>query len=180
MFLFAFSTVCVFLLSACDQQTETIENNKMVSVTAETISPVQDQEIELNTETEIQNDNIIIENKKYLFDVTDHTIEEFEALLNRAEEVSQAHAPGYEDLKIVMIIHGPDIDWFTRQNYESNRKLIDLAARLDAYEIIDMKVCEKTMSIRGVDRENIPSFIESVPYAPIEIENRLKEGFIHL
>ena len=63
---------------------------------------------------------------------------------------------------------------------DANRQLIELASRLDAYDVIDMKVCEKTMSIRGVNRQDIPSFIESVPYAPSEIKQRLQDGYINL
>ena len=121
-----------------------------------------------------------IENKSYLFDVSMHSIEELEAILARAEEVSQTHPADFEDLEIVMIIHGPDIDWFTHKNYEYNRKMVDLAARLDAYDIIDMKVCEKTMKNRGVSVNDLPDFIESVPYAPVEIDKLLKEGYINL
>ena len=121
-----------------------------------------------------------IENKSYLFDVSMHSIAELEALLARAEEVSQTHPKDFEDLEIVMIIHGPDIDWFTHQNYEYNRKLVDLAARLDAYDVIDMKVCEKTMQKRGVSANDLPEFIESVPYAPVEIDKLLNEGYISL
>ena len=79
-----------------------------------------------------------------------------------------------------MVIHGSDIDWFTHQNYEQNRQLVDLAARLDAYDVIDMKVCKKTMSDRGVKRKDIPPFIESVPYGPTEIKKRLLDGYINL
>lgn len=172
LFLLLFISANLFGLAACDNQTESNKKQNTVAVKSEVETPVQ--------EHQTQNNKIIIENKSYLFDVSNHTIKEFEALLTRAEEVSQAHAPGYDDLKIVMVIHGPDIDWFTQQNYESNKQLINLAARLDAYDIIDMKVCEKTMSKRGVDRKDIPSFIESVPYAPVEIENRLREGYINL
>jgi len=122
----------------------------------------------------------VIENKSYLFDVSNHSIEELEALLIRAEEVSQTHPADFDDLEIVMILHGPDIDWFTQQNYEHNQKLIDLAARLDAYDVIDMKVCEATMQKRGVIQEDLPGFIESVPYAPTEIKYRLQNDYINL
>ena len=79
-----------------------------------------------------------------------------------------------------MVIHGPDIDLFKKDNYENNQQLIDLAARLDAYDVIDMKVCQRTMEMRGVEREEIPSFIESVPFAPTEIKERLNDGYINL
>ncbi len=164
LFLLVFLSIS---LIACDKQTEIVENSKTITISPEIKLPVQDSAPE-------------IENKRYLFDITDHSIEEFKALLTRAEEVSQAQSDDFQDLEIVMIIHGSDIDWFTQQNYEHNRQLIDLAARLDAYDIIDMKVCEKTMSVRGVDRKDIPPFIESVPYAPTEMKQRLNDGYINL
>ncbi len=165
--------MAVFTLTACDTQTETRE-----------LSALPESTVELKTVPAEEQGSMspapIIENKSYLFDVSNHSIEELEALLVRAEEVSQTHPKDFEDLEIVMIIHGPDIDFFTNQKYEENRKLIDLAARLDAYDVIDMKVCEQTMSMRGVARDDIPQFIESVPYAPTEIKQRLTGGYINL
>jgi uncharacterized protein len=172
VFLLLFLSTCLFSLAACDKQTETVENNKIISADTEIKIAVE--------ESKPPTEKIIIENKSYVFDVTNHSIEEFQALLTRAEEVSQAPSNDFDDLKIVMVIHGPDIDWFTQKNYEHNRQLIDLAARLDAYDIIDMKVCEQTMSARSVVREDIPSFIESVPYGPTEIKDRLRDGYINL
>jgi Uncharacterized conserved protein len=121
-----------------------------------------------------------IGNKSYLFDVSDHSLEELKAVLIRAEEISSLQTHEYGDLEIVMILHGPDIDWFVRENQEHNRKLIDLAARLDALDLIDMKVCETTMKQRGVRREDVPAFIESVPYAPDEMKRLLQEGYVNL
>jgi uncharacterized protein len=175
LFLLVFLSINLFALIACDNQTDTtgtVENKKTVVVTTEVLPAVKEQKP--------RSDKIIIENKSYLFDVTDHSIEEFRQLLARAEEVSQVQSDDTEDLKIVMVIHGPDIDWFTQKNYVENQQLIDLAARLDAYDIIDMKVCEKTMIERGVNREDLPPFIESVPYAPTEIADRLRDGYINL
>ena len=121
-----------------------------------------------------------IGNKSYLFDVSDHSLEELEALLERAHEISQVSQEETSDLEIVMILHGPDIEWFTQDRYEENRKLIELAEKLDSFEVIDMKVCETAMDSRGVKREDIPDFIESVPYAPDEIRKLLQEGYINL
>lgn len=121
-----------------------------------------------------------IGNRSYLFDVSEHSREELEALLQRAQEISQLKSENYDQLEIVLILHGPDIDWFTRQNYDQNKNLVDLAARLDAFNIIDLKVCESTMINRNVNREELPPFIESVPYAPDEINRLLQENFINL
>ena len=165
---------CIAFVVACDNDT-TVSNNTQ---------PINTVVSSDRTETPATENTAApkpeIENKSYLFDVSDHSIEELEAILVRAEEVSQAHPEDFEDLEIVMVIHGPDIDWFTHQNHEHNRQLIDLAARLDAYDIIDMKVCEKTMQIRGVEQDDLPAFIEPVPYGPIEIKQRISAGYINL
>lgn len=176
------------LISACEQDGSqdpaTTGHNKVQldpviqsspSAPTETIGP----EISIN-EYNGQNSQFNIGNKSYLFDVSNHSIEELEALLGRAEEITQANSGEYDQLDIVMILHGPDIEWFTRKNYERNKKLIELAARLDTYEIIDMKVCETAMSSHGVSRDEIPAFIESVPYAPDEIERLLNDDYINL
>jgi len=169
LFLLVFSLI---ILTACDNQNEAVEKTAIVPVNPERILDVQ--------EKLPKNLNTAIENKSYLFDVTEHSKDEFRALLTRAEEISQAQPDDFQDLEIIMILHGSDINWFTQDNYEHNQQLIDLAARLDAQGVIDMKVCEQTMTDRGVARENLPPFIESVPYAPVEIENRLREGYINL
>lgn len=165
------SLLCTAFISACDNSEPAKDAVSTIAETNLSNSPV----IEPTSTPKIE-----IENKSYLFDVTTHTVEELEALLVRAEEVSQAHPADFEDLEIVMVIHGPDIDLFKKDNYENNQQLIDLAARLDAYDVIDMKVCQRTMEMRGVEREEIPSFIESVPFAPTEIKERLNNGYINL
>lgn len=121
-----------------------------------------------------------IGNKSYLFDVSNHSMAELEALLGRAEEITQATSGNYDHLEIVMVLHGPDIEWFTQKNFENNKQLVELAARLDSYEIIDLKVCESTMKKQGIERDDIPSFIESVPYAPDFMKRLLREGYINL
>ncbi len=42
----------------------------------------------------------------------------------------------------------------------------NLAKRLDTFDIIDLKVCEITMESMEIDRNQLPPFIESDPYAP--------------
>ncbi len=118
-----------------------------------------------------------IENKSYLFDVSEHTIEELEAVLTRAEQVSRNLPDSYRDLEIVMVLHGPDIDWFTQQNYEQNRDLVALAERLDSNNVIDMQVCEQAMASRGVSSDDIPDFIEPVPYAPAAMNALIEQGY---
>ena len=170
-----FPWLCLLFLSGgCDNAPDTTANVASTPAPAPLAAPVTAAPAE-ETPTQFN-----IGNKSYLFDVSNHSIEELEALLQRAQEISQLDSSNYKDLKIIMILHGPDVDWFTQQNYEHNRQLVDLAAKLDAFDIIDMKVCETTMAKRGVHREDIPAFIESVPYAPDEIKRLLDAGYVNL
>lgn len=194
LFLIVFFQFCTFLaLTGCDSENTTTDSKPTIAsppavetAAEQQIQPIQPIQLIEPIQAPIQQIQPIttiapdIENKSYLFVVNDHTIDEFEALLNRAEQVSQAQPDDFDDLEIVMVIHGPGIDFFTNQNHAENSKLLDVAKRLDEFDVIDMKVCETTMSMRGVERQDIPAFIESVPYAPTEIKTRLEQGYINL
>jgi intracellular sulfur oxidation DsrE/DsrF family protein len=166
------------LLSACDQGEQTSAVTVTPAMTeTETVLELTDPAPTLY----VQSDNqFTIGNKRYLYDISEHSIEELQLLLQRAEEITQAGGDNLEDLEIVMILHGPDIGWFTLDNYDDNRELVDLAKRLDAFDIIDLKVCESTMENMEIDRNQLPPFIESVPYAPDEFNRLTDKGYTHL
>jgi len=167
----------LLLLVACEQDHQ--------SPTA-IVAPVTEQEpvISLTEPPEpvhVQTDSqFTIGNKRYLYDISEHSIEDLKLLLQRAEEITQAETRELEDLEIVMILHGPDIGWFTLDSYDNNKELVDLAKKLDTFDIIDLKVCETTMENLMIDRSQIPAFIESIPYAPDELNRLSQDGYIHL
>jgi len=102
------------------------------------------------------------------------------ALLRRADEVASTSSAEFEQLEIALILHGPDIDWFAKKNYTENKKLVDLAAQLDALEVIDLKVCQQAMEQYGFQDEDIPAFIDRVPYAPDEMRRLEGSGYFRL
>lgn len=121
-----------------------------------------------------------IGNTRYLFVLGEHSVVELEALLRRADEIAQTSLDHFDELDIALVIHGPSVNLFTRGTYPQNRELIDLAAKLDAFHVIDVKICEVSMANAGVSRSEIPEFIESVPFAPDEIRRLTAEGYINL
>lgn len=168
--------ITILLLTGCEQKNE-----------AQTVTESMPEKVSMGTQAvssqinHIQtNSQFTIDNKRYLYDISEHSIEELKLLLQRAEEITQTGTEGLEDLEIVMILHGPDIGWFTLDSYEENKELVDLAKKLDTFDIIDLKVCKTAMEHFEIDRKQIPSFIESVPYAPNEISRLSKNGYIHL
>lgn len=163
--------VCISLLLGCDQNVDP----PVVETIIKNTPPI----IEIEN-TSVDNFEFNREDPRYLFDATTHTVEELTSLLNRADEVLTSKSDGYEELDIVLILHGPDINLFRKKNYSENKELVDLAAKLDAFKIIDMKICETAMSFMNVKRDEVPPFIESVPYAPAEIERLTNEGYFNL
>jgi uncharacterized protein len=168
----------ILFLSACDQD----EQTSTPAVIPPTMEPVPVITVsEPPPIVHIQTDSqFTIGNKRYLYDISEHSIEELQLLLQRAEEITQAGTEDLEDLEIVMILHGPDINWFTLENYNDNKELVDLAKKLDTFDIIDLKVCETSMDSLEIDRDQIPTFIEPVPYAPNEIKRLSDDGYTHL
>ena len=126
------------------------------------------------------NAQVSLGNTRYLFIVQDHSEEELEALLHRVDDIARESLDRFDNLKIALVIHGPSVRRFTQNNYAMNRNLVDLAAKLDAFEVIDVKICETSMASEGLSKTDIPSFIDPVPFAPDEIARLGSEGFINL
>ena len=123
---------------------------------------------------------IMAEDGRYLFRVSLHTPEEIAGLLARAEELAKTRRADGRHAGIALVLHGPEIEIFARENYARFRETVDRAARLDAGRIIEVKMCRTEMQRLGIREEDIPGFIELVPYGPDE-ENRLRRsGYVYL
>ncbi len=102
--------------------------------------------------------------------------EDLDALLTAMEGYLEEGLPSVDP--VVVILHGEEALSFTSRGYASNRSLVDRAARLDAYRLIDVKMCETWMSENEIEADDIPAFIETVPYAPEEIERLEAAGYL--
>lgn len=91
--------------------------------------------------------------------------EQLSALLNRADRI--ARASNFSPIEpVTFVLHGDEINLFKRENYRTNQALVDLAARLDAFEVIDVRVCETWMRDNQVVAADLPPFVEVVPFGP--------------
>lgn len=118
--------------------------------------------------------------KQYAYDIVLHTPEQIREVLQHAEQLSAAPRSGNEKASISMVLHGPEIDFFSIENYGKYKDIVDLAARLDAYNVIEVKMCQTMMRMRGLKSENVPGFIEQVPYGPDEVEKLRQRGYVVL
>lgn len=114
-----------------------------------------------------------------VLDISVHTIEELRVVLDRAEKLAVAPHPEGEEDSVVLVLHGPEVEFFAISNYENYRDIVDQAARLDAFDVVDVRICETMMSKYGLESGDIPSFIERVPFGPGEVARLRREGYVY-
>jgi intracellular sulfur oxidation DsrE/DsrF family protein len=140
-------------------------------------SPVNSQDNGPQVQVEKRTDG------RYVVDVTLHTLPEIEALLNRAEKLHQtSKGKNLKDSStgIALVLHGEEIKFFAKKQYQKNKKIIDKAKKLDANNIIDIKICRTKLRELGLKKDDIPPFIETVPFGPAEIKKLRSKGYLYL
>ena len=122
-----------------------------------------------------------IEQHHYYFDVNDHSEDEVLELLKRAQDVYDSlPVDQRQSLKIAMVLHGPDLQYFAKRNYKKHKALVDTAARLEAFGFIDLKVCAESARSHGVEDDGFPPFVDIVPFGPGEIRELERQGYTKL
>ena len=109
-----------------------------------------------------------------------HTTAELHAVLERADQLLvDGVALQTEPASVTFVLHGPEVRGLLRQNYLQNKATVDLAARLSALGVVDIKVCETWMGGNGVNPDNLQPFVGTVNYGPSEISRLVEEeGYI--
>ena len=116
----------------------------------------------------------------YVFSVTVSSSQQLDVVLDRAEDLRALFNPN-EHGKIAIVLHGDELQLFQKNNYASNRSVVERARLLDQDKIIDIKACQTMMRVLDIEQNELPSFIEQVPFAPAEIERlQNQQGFTRL
>lgn len=105
-----------------------------------------------------------------------HTAEELQAFLQRADEVA-AQVDYQNPDPVALILYGDEIGLFARDRYREHKSLVDLAARLDAFNVVDLKVCEQWLAREGLTTADLPSFLQPVQDGQAEIQRLQLDGF---
>jgi intracellular sulfur oxidation DsrE/DsrF family protein len=113
-----------------------------------------------------------------VIDISVHTLEGLKVLFDRAEDLAMRPQAQGQGASIVLVLHGPEVEFFAIGNYEKYKDIVDQAARLDAFDVVDVKICQTMLDARGIERDDIPSFIEQVPVGPVEIERLVRQGYV--
>ena len=119
----------------------------------------------------------VIPENNVVFDISVHSVDELRSILRRAEELVTGPRSASQPATIAIMLHGREIEYFAIDKYAEYRDIVDLAARLDAYNVIEFKMCETAMKDYGIEKTNIPGFIEFVPNGDRELEQLSRKGY---
>lgn len=116
----------------------------------------------------------------YVFSVTVTSVQQLDVVLDRAEELRELFDPA-EHSRIAIVLHGDELHLFQKQNYSTNQSVVERARLLDQDNIIDIKACQTMMRTLEIGQNELPGFIEQVPFAPAEIKRlQVEDEFTQL
>lgn len=127
--------------------------------------------------TAVEHSNALKDSSRYLAEIRVHTPGEIEAVLQRASMLVDQASDYTAFEPIAVVLHGDEADVFRYGNYQRYQRLIDLAAKLDAFKVIDVRICETWMRLNNVKRSEMPAFVETVPYGPAEERQLKRKGY---
>ena len=111
----------------------------------------------------------------YLARILNDSPDEVAEALKRAETLYlDGQLPADAD-PIAIVLHGPEVEIFFKDKYEEYKNIVDLAARLSAFGVVDVRVCETQSGIMGRRRSRIHPFIGTVPFGPTEVKRLLEQ-----
>ena len=116
----------------------------------------------------------------YLVRIDQNKPEEVEAALLRAEAFYLESSPLLaKSPPIALVLHGPEVEIFFRENYSRYKNIVDLAARLSAFQVVDIKICRTRLRFLEQDEVSLFPFVGTVAFGPDEIARLTdEEGYV--
>ncbi|WP_018015245.1 hypothetical protein [Teredinibacter turnerae] len=116
-----------------------------------------------------------LDEQGYLARIDLNSPSDVESALLRAESWFRSGKLASGQPPLAFVIHGPEVAIFFRENYEKYRPIVDLAAKLSAFEVVNVRVCETSTSDLGHAVGHLQPFVDTVPFGPAEIERLVNE-----
>lgn len=116
----------------------------------------------------------------YFADIELHTSAELFSVLERVDyHFSDGALQQGSTEPVAFVLHGAEALSLRRDNYQQNRELVDLAAKLSAFGVVDIKVCERWMGNNSIEAAELQPFVGTVAAGVAEVRRlRTKRGFV--
>lgn len=106
---------------------------------------------------------------KVVYDVAVNTADAVDKVLDRASYLHQITGSDPFESSIVLVLHGPEIDFFAKKNYAKNKALMQRAQSLTVGGGVIIRMCKIAAQGRGFHPGDIHGFVELVPMGDAEI-----------
>ena len=107
--------------------------------------------------------------QKVVYDVHVKTVAKVESVLDRASHLSKITGADPFDQSIVLVLHGPELNFFAIKNYAKHEELMKRAQSLVESEALKIKMCKIAAEGQGYQAKDIHGFVEMVPMGDAEI-----------
>ena len=107
--------------------------------------------------------------QKVVYDVNVKTLAAMNGVLDRASYLSKITGADPFDGSIVLVLHGPEIEFFARKNYSKYKELMHRAQSLVEGETLKIRMCKLAAEGHGFKPEQIHGFVKMVPMGDAEI-----------
>lgn len=148
----------------------------IVTAESKSIYSISDSERSSDSRSPSSSDRDGTVTQNYLADIRVHTPQELADILTRAEMLlDNGDFAAGKSAPVVFLLHGDEARILFKNQYSANKQVVDLAAKLTAFDVVDIRVCDAWLKRNNLDKTELQPFIESVKYAPAEKKRLLKE-----
>jgi len=119
--------------------------------------------------------------QKVVFDTTYGSPDQLTSILDRASFMSKLNGADPFDTKIVIMIHGEAIPFFSSRNFARYKDLMVRSQSLSQGNVVEFRMCKASAQLQGFKPKDIHGFIKMVPMADAEIVRlQQEEGFAYM
>jgi len=118
--------------------------------------------------------------QKVVYDTAVKTVKALTSVLDRASYLSVLNGADPFDNKIVIVLHGDEIDFFAIKNFAKYKELMTRAQSLTVGGIIEFRMCKIAAEGHGYQPKDIHGFVHMVPMGDAEIVRLQHEGYSYM
>ena len=118
--------------------------------------------------------------QKVVYDTAVKTVGALTSVMDRASYLSVLNGADPFDNKIVIVLHGDEIDFFAIKNFAKYKELMTRAQSLTVGGIIEFRMCKIAAQGHGYAPKDIHGFVKMVPMGDAEIVRLQHEGFSYM
>ncbi len=115
--------------------------------------------------------------QKVVYDTAVSSVAALTSVLDRASYLSEINGADPFDNKIVIVLHGNEINYFAIKNYAKYKALMERAQSLTVGGIIEFRMCQIAAKGHGFEPKDIHGFVSMVPMGDAEIVRLQQEGY---